>query len=399
MDHEFALVDNIANGQITSLDGVMSPTSQAIKERLGVDRFHMVSWWVMTAQDWTCLGCGRNKVDIARTNNQGEAMCHLHEHHDHMKEVLERRFNEFAVARAEVVADEVCKSFASRSAAMIIAYESTVVCADCNNADTVAKRLVGTPDDFSFSPQEIRQFVISAPNRTHEVDETTARMIWESQKPTFELRMRIASRIAEIAASNEHWYQAAPYNTSARSIENHSAYLVEQYGANNQVIPILCGSRQNVQKKGAAEWRLKKNLPCKTPPSQNDIELIKNVSAPRAWTCISDTWSCEICRRPKIQTIKRNSKKDWGFHAQNSALYSDKGEVRRTICEDCRYVAMMIGKEFSVRSGEDGTRFLRWLKPEELESLIVPQAHARHNINNKYVDDLMNVLAERLGFV
>lgn len=42
-------------------------------------------------------------------------MCHLHEHHDHMKEVLERKFNEMAIMKSVVVADDVCQDFAKRS--------------------------------------------------------------------------------------------------------------------------------------------------------------------------------------------------------------------------------------------------------------------------------------------
>lgn len=397
MDQESTLVNSIASGEITFLDGVMSPTSQLIKERLGVEHFHMVSWWALTPQDWTCPGCDRHKVDIARTNHQGEAMCHLHEHHDHMKEVLEKKFNEFAVARTKVVADKVCKSFATRSSAMIIAYEPTVVCEDCNTADGVAKRLVGTPDEFSYSPKEIRRFIKPAPNKSHDIDTEAARKVWEEQEPTFKLRMKIASRIAEIAASNEHWYQAAPRHTSAQGIADMAGYLLKLHGANPLTVNTLCGSRKNIQKKGAAEWRRKRNPPCKSPPTSNDIELIKNVSSPRVWACVHDTWSCEVCQRPKMQTIKRNSKKEWAFHAEDSGLFGPTaGAAKRMICEDCRYVVIMIGKEYAVRTGGDGSRFMKWVKPSELAALIIPQPHARHNIDNDYADSLIDILAERL---
>lgn len=397
MENQYSLIDDLASGLITSLDGVMSPTSLAIQERLGTNGFHMVSWWAMTSQDWTCPGCGRGKLDIARRNNQGEAMCHLHEHHDHMKEVLERKFNEMAIMKRVVVADDVCQDFAKRSASMIVAYEPTVVCADCNNADTLAKRLVSTPADFSFSPQEIRQFVKPEPNEIHEIDREIARAIWDGQRKTFELRMRIAERIAEIAANNEHWYQAAHYMTSAKAIEAHSSVLVKRFSSDVFVIPTLCGSRKNVQKKGASEWRLKKYPPCKAPPSVQEIDLMRNTSAAHRWARTHDAWSCEVCRRGKLETVTRNQTKKWVFHPGQSYFFGkSEGEVTRTICEECRHVAVMLGKELALRTGLDGTKFIRWITPDEMEQLIIPQPHARHNIDNVYAEQLIQTLSARI---
>jgi hypothetical protein len=41
----------------------------------------------------------------------------------------------------------------------------TVICCDCNSADSTAKRRCKIPNNWSFSPDEIRQFVKCAPHR------------------------------------------------------------------------------------------------------------------------------------------------------------------------------------------------------------------------------------------
>lgn len=42
-------------------------------------------------------------------------------------------------------------------------FEQTLICGDCNSADGAAKRKLGLPSEWSFSPQEIGLFVAVAP--------------------------------------------------------------------------------------------------------------------------------------------------------------------------------------------------------------------------------------------
>lgn len=59
-------------------------------------------------------------------------------------------------------------------------FPRTVVCDQCNAADGRAKRKLGLPSDFSFSPLEIRAFVTATPHAPHVVDYEIARRIYES---------------------------------------------------------------------------------------------------------------------------------------------------------------------------------------------------------------------------
>jgi hypothetical protein len=62
-------------------------------------------------------------------------------------------------------------------------FRTTVICGACNTADAIAKCNVGAPDNFSFSPEEIRRFVIARDNDGHRIDFARAREIYRRIVP------------------------------------------------------------------------------------------------------------------------------------------------------------------------------------------------------------------------
>lgn len=80
-------------------------------------------------------------------------MAGLHEHHDHA-----RSWDGVGVAR----------------------FTPTVLCDQCNSADGAAKRRLGLPDNFSFSPAEIGRFVTSRSHGKHVIDLELAERIYRS---------------------------------------------------------------------------------------------------------------------------------------------------------------------------------------------------------------------------
>ena len=55
-----------------------------------------------------------------------------------------------------------------------------VICDQCNAADGVAKRRLQLPQDFSFAPCEIREFIKAAPHQRHIIDLARASSLyWE----------------------------------------------------------------------------------------------------------------------------------------------------------------------------------------------------------------------------
>ena len=98
--------------------------------------------WDQLSHEWRCPACERTKREVLRWglsgykgNKKKQWYASFHKHHDHTKGV-ER-------------------------------FPLTVLCADCNAADAVAKRELDLPCDWSFSPSEIAQFVVYRPHAKH----------------------------------------------------------------------------------------------------------------------------------------------------------------------------------------------------------------------------------------
>lgn len=83
-------------------------------------------------------------------------MAGLHEHHDH-------------------VTDECVENNIGR-------FHNAIICDMCNSADGAAVRKLKITNNFSFSPEEIRQFIVSTPHATHKIDFNKALEIYQSVK-------------------------------------------------------------------------------------------------------------------------------------------------------------------------------------------------------------------------
>jgi hypothetical protein len=135
--------EQVSNG-LVSLDGVMSPLTRELVEAFQAGGVDMTFGWVCTPMDWTCPACGRGKHEIVRLNTNGDLMCRLVEHHDHMMDLVKDEFKRQCKLQKDIVADEYAKRFAERSSPMISAYDNALICDDCNAADPKAKAAVGT---------------------------------------------------------------------------------------------------------------------------------------------------------------------------------------------------------------------------------------------------------------
>jgi hypothetical protein len=126
------------------------------------DGAHCFRLWSRLDGSWTCPACGRTKFELLRWTRRyfklgiGKCppyhgwMAGLHEHHDHFT-----------------------------TTGSTPRFAATVICDQCNSADGYAKRRLKLPPAFSFSPQEIRQFVVACPHSTHRVILAEARRIFD----------------------------------------------------------------------------------------------------------------------------------------------------------------------------------------------------------------------------
>jgi hypothetical protein len=102
----------------------------------------------------------------------------LCEHHDHIFDHM-RIGVDFSIQASEVTRnfsfpgrtpDETLRSF--------VRFPGTIICGNCNAADGSAKKKLGLPEWFSFSPSEIATFVKASPNAPHVIDYQTALAIY-----------------------------------------------------------------------------------------------------------------------------------------------------------------------------------------------------------------------------
>jgi hypothetical protein len=116
--------------------------------------------WERLADGWRCPGCGRSKRELmvwgaSKSGCFGWKAC-VYTHYDH-----------------------------GTHTALAPRFSNTVICGAGKSADAIAKNAVGAPTSFSFSPAEIRQFIIASPNAPHRFDFDAAKRIYERLRRTF----------------------------------------------------------------------------------------------------------------------------------------------------------------------------------------------------------------------
>ena len=328
-------------------------------------------------------------------------MCLLVEHHDHVKDLLEVRFREISSSQCEVVANGAAKRFAKRAASMVSAYENTVICLDCNTADPEAKKAVEADRNFSFSPSELRRIIRASPNSPHKhLDIDVAREVWNSHLPSFQLRMKIIGRIAEIAAKNVHWFQEG----DPRSRPD----LIEQYGIAaagvyvpwaSEAINELCGGRRLNKTASHDTWRTRQYPSSRCPPSDGAIEHVAKVDCAHAWRAVPDSWICEGCGRSKRQTVRPSKQSPWFFKAEERRLSdpSRPGETRKYwLCEDCCWTARELGREAARMHGLSINSYSQYVALAEIVSIVQPRPHAMHQFKNDQAEIIVNSVASRM---
>ena len=380
------------------LDGVMSSQTVSLRVQLDCDGVDMDMLWAYTPMSWQCPACLRSKSQIARPNKNGDLMCRLVEHHDHMKDHLIKEFEKISAGLDRVLASEAAGKFAKRSAPMVSAYDNTVICNDCNNADAVAKKLAGTHPSFSFSPAEILAFVIASPNAEHKVSSEAATRIWNENRETFNLRMKIVSRIAEIAAKDEHWYQTTPY-------QFHPDYVrqtAESYASITEArraLRILCGPPRKQNSKAPKEWRAKGVNYRVQIPTAGQIEHVAKVTSYKRWQMVPDDWHCPGCHRSKAQIVRPTKQSAWALPI-TSKVYRDRsakyGYSNVFVCDDCGSAAVDIVKEAAAAAGVEAGAYARQIDVDEIAQIILPRPHAIHRIANDKADALVEIIAARL---
>ncbi|MBJ6801503.1 hypothetical protein [Geomonas propionica] len=399
MSPEDRLIEDIATGKRKDLDGIMSPLTQRLLLKLGATGVDMTEYWIRTPQHWTCPACDRNKEQLVRKNSHNQLMCKLVSHHDHMQDLLLERFRSTSASLSKVVADEVAERFARRAVSMVASYDNTLICQDCNAADASAKKAAGTHPKFSYSPSEIKRIVVSKSNSPHDINASIACEIWEGNKDTFSLRLKIVDRIAEIAATNSHWYQEVYFHYHPDTIYKKSLSTLQTY-YNISTLPYHRLGGGGKPAEDFSSWRTKTFVGAKETPTAGDCSHVAKVTSSRDWKLVDDDWICPVCKRSKVETVRKNNKNEWSFtvaaKSYRSVTALNKTE-KFNICNDCGMVANFIGKEAIKSLGFQGDRYSMWVELSDISSVIRPRPHSRHEILQDKAVSIVARVTETVG--
>lgn len=378
---------------LPGLDPEQSKNMQELASAFSAKGLHLNRWWVITPIDWRCPACGRGKKEIVRLNKHGFLTCHLHAHHDHIENILKKEFELFSKSQEEIVADEISEKFIKRAAYGLAAFDTTIICSDCNKAEGEAKLLASTNVDFTFSPSEIRKFVIPNDNHEHGISADVAVDIWTNSSAIFEKRLEFIRNLAKVAAENMHWYQ--PSFQTSNQVERIAKYHIQRYGLNDLSTEPEKLLYKTVPFTGEkSSWRRKKSSRVRKFPSEKDVDYVVAMRK-NFWGKVSDDWNCPCCQRSKQDCIYFSENKKWVFEVKEIETYDSyiNNSERIMLCNDCANAVIHIGRE--------GLDDIDLYPPSiivgisELKEIIIPSPHYAHSYQNHIADSLVPKLRAR----
>jgi rubredoxin len=393
------LLVSFRQGEITSLDGVESATAKAIYEIHGQRPFEMNSHWILSAQDWICPCCGRNKVAISRLGSKGQILGKLTIHHDHMGEAIEEEFCRAFVANGTENPQVEGKRLVGRIGQAFAAHEEVLICEDCNNADTTASRELGLPKHFSFPLGKIRRFILPVPHAPHRIDLDAAQRVWEEARPAYELRMRLISEVAVAAATNTHWYE--PHERQAIPIPVYG-YANARLGFANitdwlnlEDLEKALGPKEKIHQPNRSRWRTEFAKPGRPLPSHYLAMLRSAHHMAESWDALSEDWRCPGCDRSKYEQVYLGAKGEIQFRAPGTS--NAPRWRRQRICNHCHSVVMSMKEEITQRTGTRPGDSFGYFSPGELKGIIRARPHSSHLIKPKEAAALVELAVERLA--
>lgn len=313
---------------------------------------------------------------------------------------LKSAFHEAFEAAGTNVEQNEGQRLVERIGGAFAAYEEILVCEDCNNADTNAKKLVGSPAYFSFSVSQIARFIKPKNHQAHEVDSATAQRVWSEAMPAYELRMRLIRTVAHAAATDTHWYepharpsQAVPVLGIARRIGDSTILKWVSY---TELVKAL-GPQEREVVKNLTRWRTVVQKQGRTPPA-NFLAMLRSESThAQHWDSVPEEWQCHICKRSKSQTVYVAGNGAVSFYARST---SGRGQwAGLIICNQCSGTLTNFKREIEAESGSKLRDFYRLVGPAELMNIIDARAHSPHLIRQKEAGALYRLVLERVSVV
>lgn len=393
------LVKSVSDGEITTIDSVDSPLSTAIKAHHRLTDFEMNAHWIGSSQAWSCPCCGRSKFHISRVGKKNQILAKLVVHHDHMGEALKAAFHvafeEAGTRDAQIEGNRLVERIGSAFAA----YEEVLICEDCNNADTEAKKLLEAPSFFSFSIGQIRSFIQSSAHHPHDVEADAAHQRWKEARPAYELRMELIRTVAHAAATDNHWYE--PYDRTMQPIptlgNGHRTgdTTILKWVSTESLYKAL-GPQQKTAPRNLTRWRTTIPKQGRPLPANFLAMLLSDEYRARRWEQVADDWSCPVCRRTKQEILYVGDEGKVSFHISTNhgrGAWSSASEI----CNHCNSTLMSLKTEISELTGNRPRDSYAFVSPNELAGIIRARPHSPHTIHAPEAAVLVTTIVNRLA--
>jgi len=202
--------------------------SKKLEKKDAVDDLRVNAAWFETPNDWSCPVCKRSKLELIRADDSGKLFASLEDHHDHISGYIKDFGRELIKSqRSDKHIDEDESRFLKhRLTPFLERFQRTLICGDCNAADSAAKQQIGDVCKyFSFSPREIREFIEVASNCPHRIMYADAKRVFEGAAPFHHERKALAATWLDRAlVDGIHWAEPksgpgrAHYRTISRAV-------------------------------------------------------------------------------------------------------------------------------------------------------------------------------------
>ncbi|WP_320265313.1 hypothetical protein [Mesorhizobium dulcispinae] len=405
-------------------DGRWSEQTKAMMRRFKTDKLNLNRAWAGATQHWSCPCCKRTKPEIARLTSSGVLLCAIESHHDHLGDTAGDRFKAIVGSsddREFIIQREHAKNGMLQ---FVERFQRTMICIDCNVAETAAKDLLGNVTDdifalrkreFSFSPLEIASFIKPVANKVHELNADFVRSSWNRVRPDIIDRMDFCERIARRFVNGKNRREVA-VGTRERIEMDDNLIVMEQV---RNALPDFSRGESiatRVLIRSVARDAVRRSFRPKAkaatrPITDADYARLDAANADQKhWLNINEDWRCTCCRRTKRELCRLSNKRVW--HAQIHVLRNwifDETEpnarywrasqentnliivdhIPSLVCQDCRHVSSEIQRmddsvDQNALTIDDIAESISAIAPHQLHDIdyrfAIQRAHENHDI-------------------
>lgn len=342
LPHISKLTDDEMGEHFRRYDGKWSPQTKEAVAHFRPEGLDLNDNWASVRQSWSCPCCERTKADIFRLSSRNVLLAKLEYHHDHMHDVVFRRARELCGGEAnwrDLCRDSSANLIVDRIRDLVTRFPRTLVCSECNAADGLAKARLGLGASFTFTPSEIAQFIVRAPQKEHDLRIEKAREIWLDEEPKFSKRKQLLDQlIGDMLSGTIALDRSAGFKSFAAEAHfQQGALLADAFAEQERLTqrPSFLRSahdsfiaRSTSRAAPRSVMPAQPGAPARIPTDQEFEAYVDPVSS-RSWLATENTWECPVCLRGK-KAIMRWSKKSrkWSGSLRGHTVHHEEKDPR-----------------------------------------------------------------------